>query len=75
LWAPSKNSQRYAYSVELTTLESEDEFSPSFSNNQPNVSAKGGLSDYKSEEHDAEYGGALNDEDDPFQVIIIISYS
>lgn len=61
LWAPSKNSQRYAYSIELTQLDDDNEF---------NSAAKGELDnvfEYNEEDLDDEYGGKLSDEKDPFK--------
>lgn len=52
LWAPSRNSQRYAYSVELATIEDE----------APERNAE-----VEDARQDQEYGGSLQDEDDPFQ--------
>lgn len=57
LWAPSKNSQRYAYSIELTTLEDDSEYNEV-------VAAGNGDDDG---DLDGEYGGRLQDEKDPFQ--------
>jgi len=56
LWAPSRNAQRYAYSVELTTLDEDND-----------DSAHNGDSAVQGEELDGEYGGRL-EERDPFQV-------
>ena len=53
LWAPSNNSQRYAYSVELSQLENNENFHDN----------RVGYHD----ELDAEYGGPLsNDDENPF---------
>jgi hypothetical protein len=54
LWAPSKNSLRYAYSVELVQLEDDDEY-----NSDANL-----INSDKS--LDDEYGGQLEDDGDPF---------
>lgn len=59
LWAPSNNSQRYAYSIELSQLEEDAEWNAAAE--QPEV-ATGGDGDL-----DDEYGGRLKDEKDPFQ--------
>lgn len=56
MWAPNSNSQRYAYSVELTQLDDDDDY--------VHAGQSGAESD--GEELDAEYGGTLNDSDDPF---------
>jgi hypothetical protein len=56
LWAPSNNSQRYAYSVELTQLEDDEEFQAAESLEE---AGEAGL--------DSEYGGKLQDDKDPFQ--------
>ena len=55
LWAPSRNSQRYAYSVELASMEEDVE--------------KDSNRDEEAEDarQDQEYGGSLQDDDDPFQ--------
>ncbi len=58
LCAPSKNSQRYAYSIELTQLEDDAEY-----NEVANATA---LADNDGD-LDGEYGGKLNDDKDPFQ--------
>jgi len=65
LFAPSKNSQRYSYSIELSQLEDDEEY-------QESISSHGG-SPLKSSDHDAgdsaldnEYGGRLDDSSDPF---------
>lgn len=60
LWAPSNNSQRYAYSIELSQLEDDEEF------NAPDA-RQGTDSQQSGEELDDEYGGRLQDEKDPFQ--------
>jgi len=62
LWAPTANSQRYAYSVELAQLDDDEEYTSSSHNKLPRAprSAESDL--------DAEYGGALHDEEDPFSV-------
>lgn len=55
LWAPSKNSLRYAYSIELVQLEDDEEY-----NSDSNL-----INSDKS--LDDEYGGQLQDDGDPFQ--------
>lgn len=60
LWAPSSNSQRYAYSIELTQLEDDDEYN--------NTQLPEATNDDNDERNlDGEYGGRLQDERDPFQ--------
>jgi len=59
LWAPSKNSQRYAQSIELTTLEDDADWVNAGKATGVDVD-KGG------DDVDGEYGGRLHDEDDPF---------
>jgi len=64
LWAPNANSQRYAYSIELAQLDDDDEYSSGSSHGkQAKTRGKGADDDL-----DAEYGGALRDEEDPFSV-------
>jgi hypothetical protein len=60
LWAPSNNSQRYAYSIELSQLEDDAEW-----NLASQVDTPGPQNDR--EDLDDEYGGRLADEKDPFQ--------
>ena len=62
MWAPSKNSQRYAYSIELTQLDDDEEW-------QEVVNADSALTMAADNDGqlDDEYGGRLNDEKDPFQ--------
>lgn len=74
LWAPSRNAQRYAYSVELTQLEDDDEYqqetSAAFaiaSGSRGLGGVRGGAGDSGDEDLDGEYGGRLQDETDPFQ--------
>lgn len=60
LWAPSKNSQRYAYSIELTQLEDDEEYMQ--------AGQESGLQDGNEDRAlDGEYGGRLQDDQDPFQ--------
>lgn len=59
LWAPSNNAQRYAYSIELSQLEDDEEFNA--------VDNKVGTDSPADEGLDDEYGGRLQDEKDPFQ--------
>jgi len=56
--APSKNSQRYAYSIELTQLEGDSEYE--------SVSTEELSAGHDGAALDAEYG-KMNDGDDPFQ--------
>lgn len=56
LWAPSRNSQRYAYAVELTQLEDDEEYNAELSK----------MIDGNDSSLDNEYGGRLNDDNDPF---------
>jgi hypothetical protein len=58
LWAPSRNAQRYAYSVELTQMEDEEDTNGSTQNGSAPPQDEDGLND--------EYGGHL-EERDPFQ--------
>jgi len=60
LWAPSNNAQRYAYSIELTQLEDDEEF---------NAAGDAVKQEDNGEDRglDEEYGGRLQDEKDPFQ--------
>lgn len=62
LWAPSNNAQRYAYSIELSQLDNDEEF-------QGAETAEGGSGGdgEEGEDLDSEYGGKLQDEKDPFQ--------
>jgi hypothetical protein len=64
LWAPSKNSQRYAYSVELTQLEDDDEYNQAGVQNALDSTQHDGEND---QDLDGEYGGRLHDDQDPFQ--------
>eukprot|EP00981_Chlorochromonas_danica_P008784 scaffold2312_cov165-Ochromonas_danica.AAC.24 len=59
LWAPSNNAQRYAYSIELTQLDDDSEFSAAVAHAESIESGD--------HELDGEYGGKLHDEKDPFQ--------
>lgn len=61
LWAPSNNSQRYAYSVELSQLEDDSEYQ------NAEIEMASTHKDDDDGEMDNEYGGRLNDEKDPFQ--------
>lgn len=56
MWAPTQNSQRYAHSIELTQLEDDNDWM-----------GAGDSIDSPGDDVDDEYGGRLNDEDDPFQ--------
>ena len=61
MWAPSENSQRYAYSAELQQLDEDDDYK---------VAGNFGKGEVEMAERiDAEYGGSgtLNDTDDPFR--------
>ena len=57
LWAPSSNSQKYAYSIELSQLDHDEEYNPTNK-----------LLNHSNEEDglDHEYGGKLQDDNDPF---------
>ena len=55
MWAPSSNSQRYAYHDQLSGLEDDEDYR-----------AAGGDIEL-AERVDAEYGGGLDDADDPFK--------
>ena len=57
LWAPSKNSLRYAFSIELTQLDNDDEYNQ-VETKDPLVNNDNLLDD--------EYGGKLQDDNDPF---------
>jgi hypothetical protein len=59
LWAPSNNAQRYAYSIELSQLEDDEEFQGA---DTPGTGISGG----DGEDLDSEYGGRLQDDKDPF---------
>jgi hypothetical protein len=66
MWAPSKNSQRYAYSVELANYDDSEELvdrekSDIHAQMKEELAAAGDIG------MDAEYGGRLDDEEDPFQ--------
>ncbi len=58
LWAPSNNSQRYAYSIELSQLDDDSEWNAATSI-VDTIDNDGTI--------DQEYGGKLSDEKDPFQ--------
>jgi hypothetical protein len=69
LWAPSKNSQRYAYSVELSQLDEDSEWQEvqhATATAIADAKAKAGDGS-DDQELDGEYGGKLHDEKDPFQ--------
>jgi hypothetical protein len=76
MWAPSANSQRYAYSAELSQLEDDEEYLGGGPGVGP-MSVMGGLvssgnsprngKGVEMTSMDAEYGGSLNDADDPFR--------
>ena len=53
--APSSNSQRYAYHTQLSSLEDDEEY------------AAAGDIELAERRVDAEYGGGLDDADDPFK--------
>jgi hypothetical protein len=59
LWAPSNNSQRYAYSIELSQLEDDSEWNAAQNQVDSMEEDDGAI--------DKEYGGRLSDEKDPFQ--------
>jgi hypothetical protein len=59
LWAPSNNSQRYAYSIELSQLDDDNEWVAASTHADSVEAGDGDLDD--------EYGGRLRDEKDPFQ--------
>ena len=61
LWAPTANSQRYAYSVELTQLEDDADYVAAVQEAKVVKSSHGSGEDRAL---DAEYGGALDDEDE-----------
>lgn len=77
LWAPSKNSQRYAMNIELAQLEDDAEWNDPLDNtNSAGLGGGGGgVASTKNFEKDSllekqvdgEYGGRLRDEEDPFQ--------
>jgi len=58
MWAPSKNSQRYSSSVELTQLDEDSEWLKGSSQDDED--------DDDNDNIDAEYGGKLNEDGDPF---------
>lgn len=60
LWAPSKNSLRYAYSIELTQLDDDEEY------NQTDALKKSEETGNDDSVLDDEYGGKLQDDNDPF---------
>lgn len=62
LWAPSQNSQRYSYSIELSQLEDDEEY-----NAVSQAELPAGPNDKEDAVLDGEYGGRLQDEKDPFQ--------
>jgi hypothetical protein len=64
LWVPSNNSQRYAYSIELTQLEDDDEYNQTGSQHGMDSSLHEIEND---QEMDEEYGCRLQDDQDPFQ--------
>lgn len=59
MWAPSKNSQRYSSSIELTQLEEDTEW-------LNNASLEEDDDENDGDNIDAEYGGKLNEDGDPF---------
>ena len=64
MWAPTSNSQRYAYSVELTQLDDDQEYLQSGKSTILNT--RRGEDEEEGDHLDAEYGGQLSDKDDPF---------
>ena len=64
MWAPNSNSQRYAYSVELTQLDDDDEYLEAGSKSKTLRGNLGRSSD--GDDIDNEYGGKLDDTEDPF---------
>jgi hypothetical protein len=73
MWAPSKNSMRYAYHVELSQLENDEEWQKAglgdVSNNVTGVqlTAVHGMREGGRDRDDMEYGGAMMDgEEDLF---------
>eukprot|EP00596_Hydrurales_sp_CCMP1899_P000534 CAMPEP_0119040878 /NCGR_PEP_ID=MMETSP1177-20130426/10928_1 /TAXON_ID=2985 /ORGANISM="Ochromonas sp, Strain CCMP1899" /LENGTH=530 /DNA_ID=CAMNT_0007006361 /DNA_START=43 /DNA_END=1635 /DNA_ORIENTATION=- len=69
MWAPSVNMQKYAYSIELSTLDEDEEWAAAGLGTAPVFGAppgEGGQSP-EGDTDDAEYGGRLDDENDPFQ--------
>ena len=81
LWAPSKNAQRYAHSMELAQLDDDSEWQSvqsaiELTSNSSNSNGDGAtshvvggptLAGEDDRELDSEYGGRLHDEKDPFQ--------
>ena len=60
MWAPSANSQRYAYSQQLTDLDDDEEYTQAARDSEVEMT--------NTSQVDAEYGGgALDDSDDPFK--------
>ncbi len=55
LWAPTKNSQRYSYSIELSQMDEEE------------LQASSADQDAGDSYLDNEYGGRLDDSSDPFR--------
>lgn len=66
MWAPSKNSQRYSYSAEVGQLEDDDEYLQA-GIEMAAVEQQGAMRGGNDANVDSEYGGKLNDENDPFK--------
>jgi hypothetical protein len=58
LWAPTNNSQRYSYSIELSQLEGDEDFMNGGNDVEKVTDNDGDI--------DNEYGGKLHDQRDPF---------
>ena len=76
MWAPSKNAQRYAYSVELSQLEDDIEYQEAGlegngkgggGGGAVEMTSAGGARTQTDGDLDSEYGGKLHDEGDPFR--------
>eukprot|EP01038_Epipyxis_sp_PR26KG_P008195 gene8195-11085_t len=67
LWAPSKNSQRYAYSAELSQLDDDSEWQQVSNAIEMTSTHESYGVDNNDGALDDEYGGRLQDEKDPFQ--------
>lgn len=75
LWAPSRNAQRYAHSMELSQLDDDSEWQSMQADIELTGDAASVVGGPISEQRgrgddgdlDSEYGGRLNDEKDPFQ--------
>jgi hypothetical protein len=71
MWRPSNNSQRYSYSIELSQLDDDEEYQKAGASATAANGAGGGVDNDNEvrntpDDVDAEYGGKLHDEDDPF---------